>query len=130
MVVIQFILYYSRIFLFYKRIFTDVFLKTLLTFSQNLKNKNMKAENKKYLVYGGIAFLVGSLGYFVYTTLKNKNANIAENETVIFSEKEPAPDTNPFKDMLDNPVIPSQIDWSWSGSKLPNIDNIFSQGIK
>ena len=34
----------------------------------------MKAENKKYLVYGGVAFLVGSLGYFIYTTLRNKNS--------------------------------------------------------
>jgi hypothetical protein len=73
----------------------------------------MKSENKKYLVYGGITFLVGSLGYFVYTTLKNKNANIAKNETVTFSEKEPASDTNPFRDMLDNPVIPSGIDWKF-----------------
>ena len=73
----------------------------------------MTTENKKYLVYGGVAFLVGSLGYFVYTTLKNKNSSVAENETVIFSEKEPASDTNPFRDMLNNPAIPSKIDYKF-----------------
>jgi|LakMenE18May11ns_1017448.scaffolds.fasta_scaffold9959083_11 hypothetical protein len=73
----------------------------------------MTTENKKYLVYGGVAFLVGSLGYFIYTTLKNKNSSVAENETVIFSEKESASDTNPFRDMLNNPSIPSKIDYEF-----------------
>lgn len=71
----------------------------------------MEAQNKKYLVYGGVAFLVGSLGYFIYTTLKNKKSTVAENETVTFSEKETTSDTNPFKDMLDNPAIPDSINF-------------------
>jgi len=73
----------------------------------------MTTENKKYLIYGGVAFLVGSLGYFVYTTLKNKNSKVAENENITFTEKEPTSDTNPFKDMLDNPSIPSGIDYKF-----------------
>ena len=73
----------------------------------------MKAENKKYLVYGGVAFLVGSLGYFVYTTLKNKNSNVVESETVT-PEGETTSENNPFRDMLDNPVIPPKIDYKFN----------------
>ena len=82
----------------------------------------MKAENKKYLVYGGVAFLVGSLGYFIYTTLRNKNSIVSEKETVVFSEKEPASDTNSFRDMLDNPAIPSGIDWKFTPIEFKPIE--------
>lgn len=71
----------------------------------------MKIENKKYLIYGGVALLVGSLGYFIYTTIRDKNSNVVESETVKFTEKEPTSDKNPFRDMLDNPSIPDVIDW-------------------
>jgi hypothetical protein len=82
----------------------------------------MEAENKKYLIYGGVAFLVGSLGYFIYSTLKNKKPSVAENETVKFSEKETTSDTNPFTDMLNNPAIPTGIKWEWK-------DELFSKPL-
>ncbi len=74
----------------------------------------MKTENKKYLIYGGVAFLVGSLGYFIYTTLRNKNSNVAENQTdTVTPETETTSGTNIFRDMLDNPTIPSGIDYTF-----------------
>jgi len=74
----------------------------------------MKTKNKKYLIYGGVAFLVGSLGYFIYTTLRNKNSNVAENQTdTVTPETETTSGTNTFRDMLDNPTIPSGIDWKF-----------------
>ena len=81
----------------------------------------MTRENKKYLIYGGVAFLVGSLGYFIYSTLKNKKPSVAENETVKFSEEETTSKTNPFTDMLNNPAIP-EIKWEWK-------DELFSKPL-
>jgi len=83
----------------------------------------MEAENKKYLIYGGVAFLVGSLGYFIYSTLKNKNPNVAQNVTRVTPEEEEeiTPKTNPFTDMLNNPAIP-EIKWEWK-------DELFSKPL-
>lgn len=79
----------------------------------------MKLENKQYLVYGGLAVIVGSIGYIVYSSIFVKKP-IAKKEVGVFIEEEKitpsAPIKNPFKDMLDNPVIPSKIDWSGLGS--------------
>jgi len=36
----------------------------------------MKSDSKKILVYGGLAILVGSLGYFFYSTIKNSKAGV------------------------------------------------------
>ena len=76
----------------------------------------MNIENKKYLVYGGVAFLVGSLGYFVYTTLKNKNSNVARTEKLQSTDEQEkyTSEKNPFRDMLDNPIIPPKIDWKFN----------------
>jgi hypothetical protein len=82
----------------------------------------MEAENKKYLIYGGVAFLVGSLGYFIYSTLKNKNPNIAQNVTRVTPEEEEiTPKTNPFTDILNNSEIP-EIEWNW-------MDELFSKPL-
>jgi hypothetical protein len=83
----------------------------------------MKTENKKYLIYGGVAFLVGSLGYFIYTTLRNKNSNVAESQTdTVTPETETTSGTNTFRDMLDNPTIPSGIDWKFTPIEFKPIE--------
>jgi len=88
----------------------------------------MTTENKKYLVYGGVAFLVGSLGYFVYTTLKNKNSNVVESETVT-PERETTSNTNPFRDMLDNPSIPTKIDFPIFSGYNPNNNPLTKKSV-
>jgi hypothetical protein len=70
----------------------------------------MKAENKKYLIYGGIALLGGSLVYFIYTTINNKPTIVedrivgAEEETVTTPTK-----SNPFTDLIKNQTFPETI---------------------
>lgn len=87
----------------------------------------MNAETKKYLTYGGIALLVGSLGYFVYSTIKKPSLSL-DNTQVLIGEDEninkPIEDnfapaqTNPFTSI--NP-LPDSI-----GYKFPTTFNIFS----
>lgn len=87
----------------------------------------MNAETKKYLTYGGVAILVGSLGYFIYSTLSKKPL-VLDNTQVIVGEEESATNpvldnvtpenTNPFSSL--NP-LPSSI-----GYKFPTSFNIFS----
>jgi hypothetical protein len=68
----------------------------------------MKAENKKYLIYGGLAFLVGSLGYFVYSTISKKNSSVVENATDETIDTTPTPETkvNPFTNLLGKKFEP------------------------
>jgi hypothetical protein len=68
----------------------------------------MKAENKKYLIYGGVAFLVGSVGYFVYTTISNKKPTLVKNATdeTIDTTPTPAPKVNPFTALLGKKFEP------------------------
>lgn len=70
----------------------------------------MTTENKKYLIYGGVAFLVGSLGYFVlYTTIYNKKPSVVKNATdeeVINTTPTPAPKVNPFTALLGKKFDP------------------------
>jgi hypothetical protein len=69
----------------------------------------MTPENKKYLIYGGVAFLVGSLGYFVYSTISNKKPTIVENATddeVIDTTPTPAKKVNPFTSLLGKKFAP------------------------
>jgi len=69
----------------------------------------MTPENKKYLIYGGVAFLVGSLGYFVYSTISNKKPSVVENATddkVIDTTPTPATRVNPFTSLLGKKFAP------------------------
>jgi hypothetical protein len=69
----------------------------------------MTPENKKYLIYGGVAFLVGSLGYFVYSTISNKKPTVVENATddeVINTTPKPATRVNPFTALLGKKFAP------------------------
>jgi hypothetical protein len=62
----------------------------------------MTTENKKYLVYGGVALLVGSLGYFIYNAVTSKPI-VVENATddkVIDTTPTPAQKVNPFTSLL------------------------------
>ena len=57
----------------------------------------MTTENKKYLVYGGVALLVGSLGYFIYNAVTSKPEVVEEEKP--YSLPSPTPVTekpNPF----------------------------------
>ncbi len=47
----------------------------------------MNAETKKYLTYGGVALLVGSLGYFIYSTVRNKPL-VVDNTQLLIGEDE------------------------------------------
>lgn len=58
----------------------------------------MNAETKKYLTYGGVALLVGSLGYFIYSTLTKKSL-VVDNTQVIIGE-----DENINQPVVDNPT--------------------------
>lgn len=79
----------------------------------------MKLENKKYLVYGGLAVIVGSIGYIAYSLIFVKKPVVDKNTTVdTKNETTTSTNTNPFKDMLDNPVIKPSIDWSWGGGNF------------
>lgn len=69
----------------------------------------MITENKKYLIYGGVAVLVGSLGYFVYMTISNKKPSVVENatddkviDTIPISERK----LNPFTALLEKKFAP------------------------
>jgi hypothetical protein len=69
----------------------------------------MKAENKKYLIYGGLAFLVGSLGFFVYSTISKKKPSVvkdASTDEVIDTTPTPAPKVNPFTNLLGKKFAP------------------------
>jgi hypothetical protein len=68
----------------------------------------MTPENKKYLIYGGVAFLVGSVGYFVYTTISKRNSTIVKNATdeTIDTTPTPAPQVNPFTALLGKKFEP------------------------
>lgn len=72
----------------------------------------MKLENKKYLVYGGLAVIVGSVGYILYSLIFVKK-QIAKKDETVESVTETPTQTNTFKDLLDNPEIPSGIDWKF-----------------
>ena len=76
----------------------------------------MTTENKKYLIYGGVAFLVGSLGYFVYTTLKNKNSVAQTSEQLNSNDEEVKNNSgsNFFRDLLDDSDIPTEIDYKFN----------------
>jgi hypothetical protein len=88
----------------------------------------MNADTKKYLTYGGIAILVGSLGYFVYSTIKKPSLSV-DNTQVLIGEDEnlnkPVEDnfapaqTNVFSNL--NP-LPTSI-----GYKFPTTFNIFAK---
>ena len=92
----------------------------------------MNAETKKYLTYGGIALLVGSLGYFVYTTIK-KPALLVDNTQVLIGEDEninkplednfaPTSKENLFSELLSRSnSAPTSI-----GYKFPSSFNIYS----
>lgn len=87
----------------------------------------MNADTKKYLTYGGVALLVGSLGYFVYSTIRNKPL-VVDNTQLLIGEDEninkPIEDnfaptqTNPFSNAN---LIPTSI-----GYKFPTRFDIFS----
>lgn len=87
----------------------------------------MNAETKKYLTYGGVALLVGSLGYFIYSVMKKPSLSL-DNTQVLIGEDEninkPVEDnfapkqTNPFSSI--NP-LPDSI-----GYKFPTSFNVFS----
>ena len=69
----------------------------------------MTTENKKYLIYGGVALLVGSLGYFVYNTISNKKPSVVDNSTddeVLNTTPTPAPKVNPFTALLGKKFDP------------------------
>lgn len=70
----------------------------------------MKAENKKYLIYGGVAFLAGSLIYFIYTTFNTKptivkDATVDTDEETVTTPTKP----NPFTDIIKNQTFPETI---------------------
>jgi hypothetical protein len=69
----------------------------------------MKAENKKYLIYGAVAFLVGSVGYFVYTTISKRNSRVvkdASTDETIDTTPTQAPKVNPFTNLLGKKFAP------------------------
>lgn len=93
----------------------------------------MNADTKKYLIYGGVALLVGSLGYFIYSTIK-KPSLLVDNTQVLIGEDEnlnkpvednfastDKPKTNPFTALTDSNPLPTSI-----GYKFPTTFNIFS----
>ena len=91
----------------------------------------MKLENKKYLVYGGLAVIVGSIGYIAYSLIFKKKPIVVKDSEVVTEEvkSQPTSTTNPFKDMLDNPVIKPSIDWKWgNGNLLPLTSGGFDWG--
>lgn len=72
----------------------------------------MKAETKKYLIYGGVAVLVGSLGYFVYSTIFVKKPSVVDKATVESDEEKETPSKpNPFTALLNNP-LPTSIGYT------------------
>jgi hypothetical protein len=88
----------------------------------------MNAETKKYLTYGGVAILVGSLGYFIYSTLRKPSLSV-DNTQVLIGEDEninkPVEDnfapeqTNAFSNLAS---LPTSI-----GYKFPTSFNIFAK---
>jgi hypothetical protein len=83
----------------------------------------MKAENKKYLIYGGVALLAGSLVYFIYTTINNKPIIVedrivgSDEETVTTPTK-----SNPFTDLIKNQTFPETI-----GYKPTDLNSFFKK---
>jgi hypothetical protein len=88
----------------------------------------MNTDTKKYLTYGGIAFLVGSLGYFVFSIIRKPSLSVDNTEVLIGTDENlnkpiednfaPAQNTNPFSNLN---TLPSSI-----GYKFPSTFNIFS----
>ena len=88
----------------------------------------MNADTKKYLTYGGIDLLVGSLGYFVYSTIKKPSLSVDNTQVLVGTDEDinkpvednfaPEQTTNPFSNL--NP-LPTSI-----GYKFPTSFNIFS----
>jgi len=68
----------------------------------------MTTENKKYLVYGGVALLVGSLGYFIYNAVTSKPIVVknATDDEVLDTTPTPAPKVNPFTALLGKKFDP------------------------
>jgi hypothetical protein len=69
----------------------------------------MKTENKKYLVYGGVALLVGSLAYFIYNAVTNKPVveKKSTDDKVLDTTPTPAPvKSNPFTALLGKKFAP------------------------
>lgn len=61
----------------------------------------MTAQNKKYLIYGGVAILVGSLGYYAYNSFTTKAPAQDDNQLPTPTpEPAPAPRVNPFTALL------------------------------
>jgi len=68
----------------------------------------MTTENKKYLVYGGVALLVGGLGYFIYNAVTNKPIveKKSTDDKVLDTTPTPAPKVNPFTALLGKEFAP------------------------
>ena len=69
----------------------------------------MTTENKKYLVYGGVALLVGSLGFFIYNAVTSKPIVVkkaTDGTKVINTTPTPAPKVNPFTALLGKEFAP------------------------
>lgn len=92
----------------------------------------MNAETKKYLTYGGVALLVGSLGYFVYSFMKKPSLAL-DNTQVLIGEDEninkpvednfaPTSKEKLFSELLSK----SNSEPTSIGYKFPSSFNIFS----
>jgi hypothetical protein len=68
----------------------------------------MTTQNEKYLMYGGVALLVGSLGYFIYERITNKPVEeIKSTDKVLDTTPTPAPaKPNPFTALLGKKFAP------------------------
>lgn len=60
----------------------------------------MQLETKKYLVYGGLAVIVGSIGYIVYSSIFVKKPIVNKDETVDSVTETPYKTTF-FADLLE-----------------------------
>lgn len=91
----------------------------------------MNTETKKYLTYGGVALLVGSLGYFIYSTLTKKPL-VLDNTQLVIGEDEsvenPVQNSAPTsKEYLFSELLSKANSEPTSiGYKFPSSFNIFS----
>jgi hypothetical protein len=98
----------------------------------------MTTENKKYLVYGGVALLVGSLGYFIYNAVTSKPIVVEEKNPYSLPSPtpEPAPKVNPFTALLGKkfePITFKPFDYSvknpFANTNTAIANNLFSSSI-